>query len=156
MKIDVFSSILFVMSELFDSIKTFESGSIIFFLWTWVTFRKKVVCHLSIRHRYNDEGVVFWVHRWQFPIYSIAFCHAPHQNVSFLQIFPGIGIEKNVLVINRCGKHFQSSILMDFVVFLSITASSQSKFFWTTTSCSIPPCPKWRYQKWKRMKKVDD
>ncbi len=56
-------------------------------------------------------------------------------------VFPEIGIQKNLSVVNRCGILFQSAALVDFTVFLLITALFWNECFKTTSSRSLAALP---------------
>ncbi len=51
-------------------------------------------------------------------------------------VFPEIGMQKNLSVVNRCGILFQSAALVNLEVFLLITALSWNECFKTTSSRS--------------------
>ncbi len=136
MKMDFFSSILFIISRSFDSedlrirIQTSlssDSGPV----------PKKWILQLSIRHKYNDEGTfcayiadTFRFIQWRSLSDSASKCFIS------TSVFSEMGMQKNLSVVNRCGILFQSAALVDFAVFVLITVLSWNECFKTTSSRS--------------------
>jgi hypothetical protein len=107
-----------------SAVRTFESGSNRLFLWSRVVLQKK------------------WFYGFLFGINIMTkecFCAYTPGTFRFIQwrslsdtaskcfistpVFPEIGMQKNLSILNRCGTLSQSAALIDFAVFLSIAAS---------------------------------
>jgi hypothetical protein len=118
-------------------VKTFESGSKHLYLLTRVLFQKKWFCSslfginiMMKRHFCAYIADIFRFIQWRSLPDSASKCFIP------TSVFPEIGMQKNLSVVNRCGILFQSAALVDFAVFLLITALFWNECFKTTSSRS--------------------
>jgi hypothetical protein len=117
--------------------KTFESGSNHLFLWTRVVFQKKWFCGFlfGINIMTKECFCAYTPGTFRFiPLRSLS--DTASECFISTPVFPEIGMQKNLSILNRCGTLFQSAALIDFAVFLLITASFWSKCFRTTSGRS--------------------
>ena len=136
MKMDFFPSICLLYFDRL-AVKTFEAGSKHLYLRTRVLFQKNWFCSFLVGINMMTKGHfcayiadTFRFIQWRSLSDSASKCFIS------TSVFSEIGMQKNLSVVNRCGILFQSAVLVDFAVFLLITALSWNECFKTTSSHS--------------------
>ncbi len=124
------------------TVKTFESGSKHLYLRTRVLFQKNGFCTFLFGINIMTKGHfcayiadAFRFIQWRYLSDSATKCFIS------TSVFSEMGMQKNLSVVNRCGILFQSAALVDFTVFLLITALFWNECFKTTSSRSLAALP---------------
>ena len=118
-------------------VKIFKSGSKHLYLRTRVLLQKNWFCSFLFGINIMTKG-----HFCAYIADTFRFIHwrslSDSASKCFIStsVFSEIGMQKNLSVVNRCGILFQSAALVDFAVFLLITALSWNECFKTTSSRS--------------------